>query len=248
MGAECALLAEAGFTGNEDILETQGGYNSVFFKGGLNLDLLLQDFGDPYRMVDPGLNVKKYPAQYFTHWTIDATLDVRRKNNIMPEDIEHVEVEVGADNMAADRWPKTGLDGKFSIPYTVSAALLDGKVVIDTFRDERRFAPDMEAMLDRISFVKNPNIIAQDFAKAWSRVTVQTKDGKSYSSRVDRPLGIWDNPLPWQGRLDKFHDCASRVLLERQANEVVGLIERFETLDSVQPLMDLLRVPTAASK
>ena len=249
MGLECALLAEMGYTGNEDILEAHHGFNDAFFRGTLNLDTVLRDFGDPYRMVEPGLTVKKYPAQYPTHWSMDAALEVRRQHNLSPEDIERVEVEVGADNESADRMrPKTGLDGKFSIAYTVSAALLDGKVVIDTFRDERRFAPDMEAMLERITIKKNPSVRAMDFAQAWARVTVGTKDGKSYSARVDRPLGIWDNPLPWEGRLAKFYDCARRVLPDAKARDVVSLIERFESLDSVRPLMDLLRAQRGVSK
>lgn len=74
-------------------------------------------------------------------------------------------------------------------------------------------------------------------------MAVWTRDGKSYSHRVDRPLGIWDNPLPWEGRLAKFYDCASRVLPERPAQEMVYLIERLETLESVRPLMDLARGP-----
>ncbi|MBI4233571.1 MAG: MmgE/PrpD family protein [Chloroflexi bacterium] len=245
MGLESALLADMGYTGNEDILEARHGYNDIYYFGNLNLDLVLKDFGNPYRMVSPGLAVKKFPAQYPTHWSIDAALEIKRRHQLRAEEIHQVEVEVGADNESADRLrPKTGLDGKFSIAYTVSAALLDGKVVIDTFRDERRFAPDMEAMLGRITIKKNPEIKAMDFQKAWARVTVTMKNGQRYTVRVDSPLGRWDNPLPWEGRLVKFQDCAKRVLAEREAQQVVRLIEGFETLETVRPLMDVLRVPT----
>ena len=41
--------------------------------------------------------------------------------------------------------------GKFSWQYTFAAGLLDGKVNMATFQDARRFAPDMEAMLGKIS-------------------------------------------------------------------------------------------------
>ena len=241
MGLECALLAEKGYTGNEDVLEDRFGYNQAFFGGQLDLDEMLSEFGKPYRILDPGLIVKKYPAQYPNHWSIDAALEVRRKHNLDPKEIERVEVEVPQGNGAT--WkpqPKTGLDGKFSIHYTVSAALLDGKVVIDTFRDQRRFAQDMEDMLKRVTIVENPEG-NRDWAHNYSTVAVHTKGGNMYSHRVDRPLGIWDNPLPWEGRLAKFDDCASRVLPKAKVREVVSLIESFETLDSVRPLMDLLK-------
>lgn len=244
MGVECALLAEKGYTANEDALEDRAGFNEAYFGNKLDLDGMLEEFGKPYRILDPGLIVKKYPAQYPNHWSIDAALELRRRYNVDPRDIERVEVELPLGNGATNRpRPKTGLDGKFSIHYTVSSALLDGRVVIETFRDERRFAPDMEDMLKRVIILENPEG-NRDWAHNYSKVTVYTKDGQQYSHRVDRPLGIWDNPLPWEGRLAKFHDCARRVLAEREAQQVVSLIEAFEEMKSVGPLMDLLRVPT----
>ena len=47
-------------------------------------------------------------------------------------------------------FPKPGLDGKFSVQYTTAVALLDGEVTIDSFTNERRFAPDVEALLPRV--------------------------------------------------------------------------------------------------
>ncbi|GBD11063.1 2-methylcitrate dehydratase [bacterium HR23] len=246
MGLEAALLAELGHTANEDILEARNGYNHVYYRNSLDLDLVVKDFGNPYRMVSPGLGVKRFPSQYPTHWGIQGALEIRERYRIRPEEVERVEVEVGADNEAADRTrPRTGLEGKFSIPYTVAVALLDGRVVIDSFRDERRFAPDVEEMLGRIVVVKNPQIRSMDFHNAWARVTVHTKDGHTYTVRVDRPLGRWDNPLPWERRLEKFYDCALRSLTPQDADAVLRFIERFEEQPSVRPFMDLLRTPIA---
>ena len=47
-------------------------------------------------------------------------------------------------------FPETGLDGKFSVQYTTAVALLDGEVTVDSFTNERRFAPDVEALLPRV--------------------------------------------------------------------------------------------------
>ena len=246
LGLESALLAERGFTASGDVLEATHGYNDTLFQGRLDLSRVTDDFGDPYRMVDPGLTFKKYPSQYPTHWSIDAALELRRRHGIDPDQIKAVEVEVGADNEAADRTrPETGLDGKFSVPYTVAVALLDGTVNIDTFRDERRFAPDVERMLERVTVEKNPEVDAMDFARAWSRVTVETENGEEFSARVDRPPGIWDNPVPWEVYLEKFHHCAGRVLRKGDADELAGLVEEFETLEDVRALTALLGEPTA---
>lgn len=241
MGLESALLAQRGFTGSTEIFEGKRGFNHVLFHNTLDMDLLVQDFGSPYRMVEPGLIVKRFPAQYPTHWSIVAALALRERHHLDPGQIDTVLVEVGADNPAAGRVAKTGLDGKFSVEYTVAAALLDGAVRIDTFRDSRRFAPDMVAMLERVRTQRNPAIHAMDFAKAWARVTVQLKDGRELTERVDRPLGIWDNPLPWEGRVEKFRDCARQAISDADAQRLLGMIEDFEHLPSLRPLMELVQ-------
>jgi len=246
MGLESALLTEAGFTGGDDIFDAPQGYNDILFQGALDMEPAIRHFGRPFRMVDPGVIVKKYPAQYLTHWSVDAALNLRERHRLEARDVASAEVEVGANNRAADRLrPGSVLEAKFSLPYTVAAALIDGRIDFDTFREERFRDPQIRELMERITIQRNPDVNALDFSKAWSRVTVHTRDGRTLTERVDRPLGIWDNPLPWQGRVAKFRDCARFVLDAEAADEVVALIERFETLEGIARLMRLVQGPAS---
>jgi 2-methylcitrate dehydratase PrpD len=234
MGLECALMAEVGYTASDNILEGVHGFNETYFDGRLDLDAMVAAFGEPYRMVEPGVIVKKYPSQYPTHWSIDAALEIRSQGDVKPGDIAEVVVEVGADNESARvERPTTGLGGKFSVSYTVAAALLDGAIEIDTFRDERHQARDMQEMLERIRIVRIPDLRAMDFAEAWSRVTVTLVDGSQKTARVDRPLGIWDNPLPWDRWVEKYQACAARAVTEDKASVILDQIEHLESVDDV---------------
>jgi len=48
----------------------------------------------------------------------------------------------------ADRGaPQTGLEGKISFQYTVAAALLDGHITMETFRDEQARRPVIAKLL-----------------------------------------------------------------------------------------------------
>lgn len=58
-GMESALLAAEGYTATEDILRAEWGYNDVYYNGEMDLDMVTWHFGEPYRMVSPGLIVKK---------------------------------------------------------------------------------------------------------------------------------------------------------------------------------------------
>lgn len=243
-GAECALLAREGYTSNEAVIESRkGGFGQLVLGEGADLEAAVRDFGNPYRMVDPGITIKKYPAQTTTHWCIDSALTLREQHQLDPRQVEKVVACVGRPNWSA-HWPKpiSGLEGKFSIHYTMALALLDGKITIDSFTDERRFSPNIDEMLGRITVIEDEKIPpGLNFTKTWATVTITLKDGRVLETRCDAPRGRWDNPLTREERLLKFHDCAIRVVSSAEAEQAVEMVERLEQLEGIEPLMRLLR-------
>lgn len=243
-GVESSLLAREGYTSNENIIEAQnGGLGQLIFGEGADLAAIVRDFGRPYRMLDPGITIKKYPAQTTTHWCIEAALEIRGRCHFSPANIQRVVIHVGYPNWSA-HWPKprSGLEGKFSIHYTVAIALLDGCVTIDSFTDERRFSPDVEGMLEKINVIEDKDIPeGLNFADTWATVKVSLNDGRVLQARCDCPSGRWDRPLQRDERLFKFHDCACRVLRKEDAGRVVELVERLEQLKDMTDLMSLLK-------
>ncbi|MBI2986826.1 MAG: MmgE/PrpD family protein [Deltaproteobacteria bacterium] len=243
-GVECTLLAREGYTSNEAVIESRkGGFGQLVLGEKADLEAAVRGFGNPYRMVDPGITIKKYPAQTTTHWCIDAALRLREQHHLDPSQLHKVVARVGRPNWSA-HWPKptSGLEGKFSIHYTVALALLDGKVTIDSFSDERRFSADIEEMLGKITIIEDETIPpGLNFATTWATVAITLRDGQVLEARCDVPRGRWDNPLTREERLAKFHDCARRVLTPRKAEQVVQWVEEMDKLDSVTKFMPLLR-------
>jgi len=240
MGLESALLARAGITANPSILDAAKGYNEVFFENQADLSQCSAPFGDPFWMVTPGFAVKKYPAQYTTHWSLEAALEIQADDPVDPASIETIEIEVGSNHVAADRpLPRSGLDGKFSLQYTVAAAILDRSVGIDTFRNERLARADMQNLLPKIRVVKNQAIDSEDFDKARAKVTVTSSSQPDRAAVVERPDGIWDRPLPWKSRVEKFIACASRVYPAVTYSKLLAQISDFEACTDVGELMRL---------
>src|SRR5688572_7838081 len=149
MGVECAVLAQMGFTGHPDVFGPKGFFDTFLF-GKAEPQLLIENFGAPLRMVDPGVGFKKHPSNYFTHRPIDAALALREVHSIEQGQIAKVEVVFPRFEYVNRPQPQTGLDGKFSIQYTTAVALLDGEITVDSFNNERRFAPDVVALLPKI--------------------------------------------------------------------------------------------------
>ncbi len=239
MGVECAVLAKLGFTGSADVFGPKGFFDT-FLNGRAEPHLLLENFGAPFRMVDPGVGFKKHPSNYFTHRPIDAALALREQHQIKPEQIAQVEVVFPRFEYVNRPQPETGLDGKFSVQYTTAVALLDGEITVDSFNNERRFAHDVAALLPKIALRFDDNI-PNDFDLMHIDMTVTLIDGCVFTRRVDKLSGWVGSPLTREQRLKKFHACAQRVLAKDAADSVVAFVENLEQKQDVTELMALAR-------
>lgn len=243
LGLEAALLAQRGFTGNTDILEN--GYFKTFFKNEVDEAALLA-YGRPFRLVDPGVAIKMFPSQYGTHFCITAGLELHER--IDAPTIDDVEMRVPLMPYVNRPSPKTGLDGKFSMQYTLAAALLDGVVTIGTFSDERRFRSDMVELLSKVRLIPDDTIPAQ-FADMHVEVRVVQRDGTSVQTRCDGPKGLWNHaPITPQDHARKIADCLAVVLEPDAAAALARKLQQIDTLNAaaLQDCLEVLRTPAAA--
>jgi 2-methylcitrate dehydratase PrpD len=239
MGVECGVLAKMGWTASADVFGPKGFFDT-FLHGDAKPELLTQAFGKPFRMVDPGVGFKKHPSNYFTHRPIDAALALRDELSLRPQQIERVEVIFPRFEYVNRPQPETGLDGKFSVQYTTAVALLDGEITVDSFTNERRFAPDLVALLPKVKLTVD-DAIPPDFDRMHVIVNVWLSDGRQLSKRVDKLAGWIGSPLTREQRLKKFFSCARRVIEESAARRVLDLVERLDTLPDVIEIMDIVR-------
>ena len=239
-GVDAALLAERGFTANPDVIEHPRGYVESYFDSRFNIDELL-NYGPPFRIATPGFAIKMFPSQFGTHFVITAGLELREKIGD-PARIKRVTLTTPMMAYIDRPYPEDGLDGKFSWQYTTACALLDGKVVMNSFTNERRFAPDMDGMLDRID-VEMHDDITGNFDKMYVIAVATLDDGSTVTARCDGPRGKWGTPpIPEEDHLVKVRDCLSLKYDEDEREEIIGLASKFDELsaDQIKDLMSKL--------
>jgi aconitate decarboxylase len=238
-GLEAAQLAKRGFTSHPGIFDAPHGYVATFFPQHFDYGALLE-FGRPFRCVDPGMAIKFYPSKYPTHFTIAAGLALRRTigdpGRIRAARILAPEIE------DADRpRPRSGLEGKFSFQYTTAAALLDGKVAIGTFTDERRFRPDMVGLLERISLVRDP-AASRDTRNMRVEIEATLDDGSKQRQVCSKPPGTWGETIDPEQHGAKLRDCLNVRLKALRVDRVLEMLDGLEDLSAkdVARLMALL--------
>ncbi len=242
-GAEAALLARAGYTANAEILDAPSGYCAAFMPS--YDDRPLREFGTPFRIVSPGYAIKMFPSQYGTHFAITAALEACQPIDDTTT-IRRILIR-GPEMPYINRpSPSTGLEGKFSFQYTAAAAILDGKIDIDTFTDQRLRADDLQRLLPLIEFVPVAGAKGY-FEEMHVEVIIEMDNGLTSIGRCDAPRGYLDKgpPLATEVHLTKVRHCLGRALPASRIEEVVAMTSRFEHLDAkeVGTLMRLIAEP-----
>ena len=226
-GLEAALLAKRDFTANPDIFGAPRGLAEAFSPDFVDADLL--GFGPPFRVVEPGFAIKLFPCQYGTHFGITAGLSVRAE---IADPAAIVAVRLTAPVMAyVDRpRPATGLDGKFSLQYTLAAALLDARVDLATFTDARLARADMQRMLRLVELTMSNSIVGS-FEEMHVTVEVDLADGTMLHRRCDGPIGMWGaEPITEAAHAAKVADCVGGVL---DAVSTAVLVDAVSGLDDL---------------
>ncbi len=246
LGLEAAMLAKRGFTANLDTFGARQGYCDTYHDN-FRAEELLNYGKSPWRIVAPGYAIKMFPSQFGTHFGITAALELHPQ---IPDGVKitHVRLTAPPMNYVNRPRPTTGLDGKFSLQYTAAAALLDGRVGIRTFTDERLAKADMQALLGKFEVVHDPKIPGR-FEEMHVDLAVELDNGQSLTTRCAGPRGKWGTPpISEPEHLVKVRDCLSTRLDPKRAEQLIEQARRIDELDvaGVRQLMRLSLAPSDA--
>lgn len=244
-GVMAALLAQKGWTGDQNILEAPLGYFHVFCgPGNYEAEKCIDKLGRPFDIERPGVILKKYPSCAFSHPVIDAALTIAQDPQYDPSKVERAEGHIHelADQILIHRRPETGLEAKFSMEACLALALFDRDVSAKSFTDDKITSKGFKDMMARVerritpSDRKSPN----DFGPAGVKVFM--KGGEVSEARIEKAKGNPENPMSPQEIREKYTDCCSEVLSERSIERSLSLLEDLEKLPSIGELMDCFRV------
>ncbi len=247
-GIVSARLASLGYEGHPDVLEGHKGFYHAF-GGGFYPDRIRGKLGRPFSILDPGVSIKPYPCGVVGHPAMDAMHTLAIQYNLQPEDVASVKVSTGS-NVLPPRGPlrykkaQTGLQGKFCVPFQMASMIIRRKAGIGEFSDEFVQSPKVQAMMDRVEAVIDPEIDALGRDKIVSRIEVRLKDGKILrGNSPEHYRGGPLNPLSREELVEKFMDCVQRTLTPDQAEKLIKAIESLEDLDSIRPLIQMASIP-----
>lgn len=208
-GLLAALLAQKGVRGHMTALEGKAGFFALFARGAWTPQRLTENLGRDF--LGANVSFKPWPSCRGTHAFIEAALQLR--DQAPPGSIDSIEssgpplltmlVEPAPQKQA----PATAIDAKFSLPYCIAAALIDGRITIPSFDAAARQRPDVLALARRVRFIADPGISMKDAASG--TLTLHLNDGRKLSRHIAEAAGSPASPLSDAALTAKFRDCAS---------------------------------------
>jgi 2-methylcitrate dehydratase PrpD len=246
-------LAQSGFTAAPDILEAPSGFFSTYGVEESDPDVAVRDLGQPFVIADPGLALKKFPCCYATHRAMDGLLALREKLRFEADGVEKIICRMPPGGMRVLTYPRpaTGLEGKFSLPYTLAAGALDGGYTLDSFTDTAVRRAEIARLYERIDAAEHPSCQGDDpkfetrssGSRGFVEVEIRLRDGRSDRVRVDKAPGSPGRDMSWDELSAKFSDCARQAgrVADKSAAQAFQKIRKLDQVDDITGIVDLLR-------
>lgn len=242
-------LARRGIRGAQGVFEGADGFFRVYLRGRADANEVRKDLGTRFELLN--LSYKPYPCCRDTHAAVDAILQVRAKYPSPSSEIESIRVGVTAPGYQmvcvpepVRLAPRTIVEAQFSIPYTVAAAWVDGKLGMVHFTDEGVRRADILELAAKVR-----PYVDEEIDRDWSRfvtparVIVQFRDGKTIEVRVDYPKGHPKNAMTEAEFAAKSADCATfaaKPLPEDTVDRLIATVQRLETVEDMSELMRIV--------
>jgi len=141
---------------------------------------------------------------------------------VKPEDIASITIhtywfawhEIGCE---PEKWhPTTRESADHSLPFIISAVLIDGAFSDAIFYEERIRDRKVHALADRVAVKEDPELTRRFPAAIPCRLDVQTRSGELKSAAVEYPRGHVKNPMTDAEVEKKFRALAGRALSDGQ--------------------------------
>lgn len=227
-----ALLAEQGFTGIVNVLESEyGGFCSTFSRSHdrYKLEELTAGLGQTWQTM--GIALKFYSCVGSNHSTLDAVRNIQAQRPFGEADVEKIVVhgsQVTMDHVGWKYEPQGLTSAQLNLPYCVATWLLDGDCFVDQFTEDKVADPERMRVAEKVQVMHDAEITAKGSKyRHMVRVEVFFKDGARLESTVEAGRGNERNFASQADVVEKFDKLASHVLpqdrVERIRNWVLGL-------------------------
>lgn len=248
-----ALLAQAGYTGIVNVLESEyGGFCTTFSRSqdGFRAHELTAGFGSVWETMN--VSLKFYSCVYSNHSTLDAIRDLQSAHPFGPGDVDRIVVhasQVTVDHAGWKYRPEGMTSAQLNLPFCVATLLLEGDVFVRQFTPKAVVDARRIALADRVTVLHDPEITAGGGKHRHTvRVDVHLKDGTRLSRRNETARGSLTKFASDAEIVDKFHKLVAGVMPDAQAARLRDTVLGLDRLADARDIAKLLAIRPASRR
>ncbi len=253
-GMQSAYFAKDGMTAGWHTLDGPIGMNTLMVgpdrealqaaigepEHGQTLSFETESVGEPLLITEHTFRVKRFPTCGSAHRSLDCVLAMREEVGFGSADIESVDVYAPAmhlKNLMYHR-PADGLQGKFSVEYPLSCAIIQGECTLADFTDQAVNRAENRQLFERIH--RHPIDVPE--TEMDTKVKITLKDGRVIEKSVFMAFGSKTAPFPTSQYWNKFEQCTSGVMLPADQQRLKQALEDFMTLSTASEMTECMGV------
>lgn len=226
------FLAKKGATGPLEVFEGEKGFMDAI-AGCFYIDWSLENLERVMATI-----LKKYNAEVHAQTAIQCALQLRARPNFNPAQIQHVDTEtfdvayhiIGGGDEGDKTVVSTKEEADHSLPYLISVALLDGKVMPEQYSWERINRRDVQALLNRISILPLDEFSNRFPEEMPCRLTITLEDGEVLTEEIHDYPGFVTQPMSWEMAFDKFEGIASASATSASRHAIADAVKNLECI------------------
>jgi len=222
-GVMAARLAQQDWVACDSILESKAGWAAAFFGADrFDADAMVRGLGTEWTSTN-SLLLKRYPCCGSIHGPLDSLLALMQEHGFAAHDVAEVEVAglPAHSHVLFYPQPTAAFQGKFSMQYSIATALIDGRIDVDSYSEDRLARPEFAETLRKVRIGIHTKWDGGRHGAAGMPVTVLLKDGRilTRSTERHRIYGKHGNPMVEDDLRAKFHRNALLVLEKAAVTE-----------------------------
>lgn len=206
-GLTALELAEAGYTGPEDILD----HTSHF-----DVERITNGLGQHWEIL--GTYFKPYSCCRYIHPAIDAAIDLMQSQRLEPKDVLSVKVHTfqWAQRLQNKISPENLIEVQYSLPFCLAVAIRHGPSALAPIDESVLGDREVHSIAGSVTLVVDDCIDQKFPAETLARVTLTTPSGDVTSATV-MARGDAKRPMLWGELKEKFRQvCRGRISMMRE--------------------------------
>jgi len=244
-GTHAAFLASRGITGPLEVLEGNKGFMDAI-AGKFVIDWSKEDLERVTRTI-----LKRYNAEVHSQSAIEGVLELRAEHGFRGAQVDRIEIDIfdvayniiGGGEEGSKYGVRTKEEADHSLPYIVSAALMDGTVMPDQYAPERILREDVQRLHRKVVVRSSQEYSGRFPAEMPCRITVHLTDGRVFEKEKRDYEGFVTRPMTWSSVEAKFHALAEPFVNELLRNQLVEVVRKLEKLQATDLLKLLAKIP-----